>query len=523
MSPVDILRGEEEEWRPVFTRLCGRFASFPPERVLDVLREHDGHAGQTAAVLRDLSRTEMRPVDPDDAEHVKTLLSSPMIFQHACKEHFRRFDTNRNGVLEWKEIVLLVNSLYDNFGLPLPREGALHAFFNATDMNHDGVLSEQEFRTFFECFLRYAFFDVVSNESKPKPPKEPRSPVRKIGAPVEVADCTTGPLPVLTKQQKEPGKSPTQKQVEGKQLQSLNAQSVGGQGDDLNSKKARRQEGLAMMFRCYAPKGVECRTSPGGPVSEHISKGEVVRALEHWIRTPQGWCMVLEDGGEPQFLPSTAQIATKEKQKERAPPARLSESPPPHRSSSPKQRRPQQQQQQPQQNDAPKKVAQLQQQQSKGNRAQPPPLAEDEKQAAVDTPTTAASGNARRQPSMVSQSSIAEVEEGEKVGNPNSEVPKAESELPASAAAREETDKEKGKDSSSKGGNGNSSSKSKSKSKKEQAAQVDENVGLRPEESEWQQLFDRLQGRFPQAKPCHIAEALRECDGHAGQAATRLR
>ena len=26
----------------------------------------------------------------------------------------------------------------------------------------DGVLSEREFKKFFECFLRYAFFDVVS-------------------------------------------------------------------------------------------------------------------------------------------------------------------------------------------------------------------------------------------------------------------------------------------------------------------------------------------------------------------------
>ena len=26
----------------------------------------------------------------------------------------------------------------------------------------DGVLSEREFKKFFECFLRYAFFDVVA-------------------------------------------------------------------------------------------------------------------------------------------------------------------------------------------------------------------------------------------------------------------------------------------------------------------------------------------------------------------------
>merc|ERR1719254_362186 len=87
-----------------------------------------------------------------------------MMFNHACKEHFRKFDVNGDGCLEWSEIVQLVNALYDNFGLQPPREGGLKAFFEATDDNHDGVLSEKEFKRFFEMFLRYAFFDVVSHQ-----------------------------------------------------------------------------------------------------------------------------------------------------------------------------------------------------------------------------------------------------------------------------------------------------------------------------------------------------------------------
>merc|ERR1719254_443449 len=87
-----------------------------------------------------------------------------MMFNHACKEHFRKFDVNGDGCLEWSEIVQLVNALYDNFGLEPPREGGLRAFFEATDTNCDGVLSEKEFKHFFEMFLRYAFFDVVNHQ-----------------------------------------------------------------------------------------------------------------------------------------------------------------------------------------------------------------------------------------------------------------------------------------------------------------------------------------------------------------------
>ena len=35
----------------------------------------------------------------------------------------------------------------------------------------DGVLSEKEFKRFFECFLRYAFFDVVQKAKSPKKAK----------------------------------------------------------------------------------------------------------------------------------------------------------------------------------------------------------------------------------------------------------------------------------------------------------------------------------------------------------------
>jgi len=149
----------EEEWKEAFVRLQKRFPTVPAHRVAQSLREKNGHAGEAAAILRDLTSAVVKEADPDDVEHVATLLSSPSMFKHACKEQFKKFDVNGDGVLEWEEVKALVNQIYEEFGLQLPSEGSLRAFFYATDENQDGVLSEREFRKFFEMFLRYAFFD----------------------------------------------------------------------------------------------------------------------------------------------------------------------------------------------------------------------------------------------------------------------------------------------------------------------------------------------------------------------------
>eukprot|EP00932_Pfiesteria_piscicida_P002160 SRR837773.121.p1 GENE.SRR837773.121~~SRR837773.121.p1 ORF type:complete len:219 (-),score=62.68 SRR837773.121:49-642(-) len=180
-----------------------------PERVAQVLRENNGHAGHAAASLRDLACSEMRPVDPDDAEHVRTLLSSPAMFSHACKEQFRKFDVNGDGVLDKQEIVTLVNSLCDNFGLPPPRVGALNAFFEATDTNGDGVLSESEFKHFFECFLGYAFFDVMNQEKGRRDAPSRRDRDRDRDRQREGEPPEGRPDSNLSRRSKEPSASPT--------------------------------------------------------------------------------------------------------------------------------------------------------------------------------------------------------------------------------------------------------------------------------------------------------------------------
>ena len=180
MAPSGYLRPEEEEWQPLFNNLCERFGTFPPQKIAQILRDNDGHAGHTSAALRDLSGTTMRPVDPDDAEHVRTLLSSPVMFKHACSEHFKKYDRDGNGVLEWDEILGLTGAIHEALGLQPPREGGLRKFFEDSDENGDGVLTQDEFVVFFQAFLKFAYLEVEKHGSKAPPMGLDEAPAPRI-------------------------------------------------------------------------------------------------------------------------------------------------------------------------------------------------------------------------------------------------------------------------------------------------------------------------------------------------------
>lgn len=288
MALIGYLRPEEEDWQDVFDRLCERFANFPAQKVVDILRENNGHAGQAAAALRDLGGTGKRDVDPDDIEHVKTLLTSPVMFSHVCKENFRKFDTNGNGVLELKEVLHLVNALYDGFGLQPPREGNLRSFFEANDVNKDGVLSEKEFKTFFEMFLRYAFFDVTQKEH------------RRV-------DLASGPEPTAPEPQEEyraPKHSPKHSRD----------RSEGGSKRERSDHRSRRQSGQEETRRplgalqVVASNGITLRRTADREdrTDRMVANGEVVTILEQWVKTDKGWLPIFDGTGKPLVEPVPA-------------------------------------------------------------------------------------------------------------------------------------------------------------------------------------------------------------------------
>lgn len=181
-------KSSEEEFRTAVERLCERFPTIGQERVMEILIEADGHAGQAAARLRDLSASGMRPIDPEEAEHVKTILSSPTIFAAACQEQFQKYDLNQDSVLEWDEVLAMTNRLHQSFGLEPPRQGSLQEFFDESDANRDGVLEMSEFVVFYERFMRLAYGQLVNNS----PNTLPRSSITRSQGSLVTWDSKNG-------------------------------------------------------------------------------------------------------------------------------------------------------------------------------------------------------------------------------------------------------------------------------------------------------------------------------------------
>lgn len=347
------LRPGEEEWREVFLRLQERFPSVSAQRVAQALRDNHGHAGEAAAVLRDLTGSGVKEADPDDVEHVATILSSPPMFKHVCKEHFKKFDVNHDGVLQWDEILKLVCKLYEEFGLPQPSEGSLKGFFIATDENVDGVLSEREFRRFFEMFLRYAFFDHLKlrqmvekgqelekkrSQTGLNAPAEDSTPTNANGTEVDRASEASGgsarqgeaetqvarvaspPPPGCAAPPAPVGPAPTvaATAAAGRRSMSSGAQErssrhahrAGGGGGGLERDNHHRHRGEAhsmvacpSSIRCIRPSGVSYRNSTNfqDRSSRVLPQGGSVKVLEHWVRTEDGWLPLVDQTGHVLF------------------------------------------------------------------------------------------------------------------------------------------------------------------------------------------------------------------------------
>jgi len=295
MAPAEHLQMEEAAWQPVFDRLCQRFPDTGAAKIAAILRENNGHAGQAAAALRDLGGTGKREVDPDDQEHVKTLLTSPVMFAAVCKENFRKFDTNGDGVLSWSEVLPLVNALYESFGLQPPREGNLRSFFDATDLNKDGVLSEKEFKKFFECFLRYAFFDVVQKDSAAK-----AATVAADAAKLEDVENQATEKSATTEASGTSDVPPAKDE-----RRHVNPQTEPRGGYEKQEKASRSGVGGGVPFRVLAPHGISWRKSPdyNDRLDSTVHAGEVVKVLEAWVKTDKGWLPVHDSRGKPLLQP----------------------------------------------------------------------------------------------------------------------------------------------------------------------------------------------------------------------------
>jgi hypothetical protein len=286
------------------------------------------------------------------------------MFKHACKEKFKKFDVNGDGVLEFDEVKNLTNSLYDEFGLQIPPEGCLRAFFYATDENQDGVLSEREFRKFFEMFLRYAFFDHLKlrqmveagqaieadrgptngngknlkrqttdvwelcNDKDSRASSASTVENEKVGnaktgserggntsydpspkARQQVQDFSGEPSPMSRSHSTPALQESGHSKRRDRQRDETNREDRHSRRHERNQERDRgHQDAFGKTVRCVAPSGVAYRASAAfqDKIDGVVGKGETVRVLEHWVRTTHGWLPMSDVHGNVLFEKSGA-------------------------------------------------------------------------------------------------------------------------------------------------------------------------------------------------------------------------
>ena len=85
---------------------------------------------------------------------VSELIKNPEKVEKICRNYFDSIDKNKNGVLEYREIkVILAKFAQDSNSIKLPEDDIIDAF-KKLDSNKDGKISFQEFKSLFDQYLK---------------------------------------------------------------------------------------------------------------------------------------------------------------------------------------------------------------------------------------------------------------------------------------------------------------------------------------------------------------------------------
>ena len=85
---------------------------------------------------------------------IEELLKDPQKREKFCRQYFDSIDKNRNGVLEYKEIKVILSKFADESNSIQSPEDEIIDAFNKLDGNKDGKISFSEFQMLFDKYLK---------------------------------------------------------------------------------------------------------------------------------------------------------------------------------------------------------------------------------------------------------------------------------------------------------------------------------------------------------------------------------
>ena len=84
--------------------------------------------------------------------NIKEIVKDPAKVEKICRQYFNSIDKNKNGVLEYKEIKIILVKFAEESDIVQPPEEEILDAFNKLDTNHDGKISYSEFKTLFYVY-----------------------------------------------------------------------------------------------------------------------------------------------------------------------------------------------------------------------------------------------------------------------------------------------------------------------------------------------------------------------------------
>ena len=85
--------------------------------------------------------------------NVSELMKNPKKVEEVCRQYFDSIDKNKNGLLEYKEIKIILAKFADESNSIKPPEDEIVDPFKKLDTNNDGKISFSEFKTLFVKYL----------------------------------------------------------------------------------------------------------------------------------------------------------------------------------------------------------------------------------------------------------------------------------------------------------------------------------------------------------------------------------
>lgn len=86
---------------------------------------------------------------------IKNILYNDKKLEKISKIVFSSIDKDGSGLLDQKELFIVIQSIYEDLRLKLPSKKELKDIFKLLDRNKSGTINVIEFKTLIKCFLIY--------------------------------------------------------------------------------------------------------------------------------------------------------------------------------------------------------------------------------------------------------------------------------------------------------------------------------------------------------------------------------